>query len=119
MKVAFRIISGPDAGRVFHLPVGHNLLIGRGEATQTRLRDPRVSRIHCVAQLAGGKVTLTDSGSAAGTLVNGRAISQHELEPGDLIEIGDTQISFQWEQEKGYSTIGLDVPSGPASPPDA
>ena len=118
MKGAFRVVSGPDAGRTFPLVVGHRLQIGRGQATQTRLRDPSVSRVHCVAEFTGDKVTLTDSGSATGTLVNGCAIGRHELQPGDLIRIGDTEISFQWlEAERGYSTIELELPPGPASPP--
>jgi pSer/pThr/pTyr-binding forkhead associated (FHA) protein len=111
MKGAFQIVSGPDAGRVFHLAADESLLIGRGLTTQTRLHDPLVSRIHCVAQFVGGKMTLIDSGSAAGTLVNGQPINQQDLQPGDLIQIGDTQISFHWEAEKSYSTIGLDEPS--------
>jgi pSer/pThr/pTyr-binding forkhead associated (FHA) protein len=120
MNGVFRVVSGPDAGRVFHLTEDQTLLIGRGQTTQTRLHDPLVSRVHCVAEFTGGKVTLTDSGSSAGTLVNGRAIAQRELEPGDLIRIGDTQLSFQWaETGTGYSTIGLELPPGPPSPPGA
>jgi pSer/pThr/pTyr-binding forkhead associated (FHA) protein len=120
MNGVFRVVSGPDAGRVFPLTEDETLLIGRGQTTQTRLRDPQVSRVHCVAEFTAGKVTLTDSGSAAGTIVNGRPITQHELEPGDLIRIGDTQLSFEWaDMGSGYSTIGLELPPSPPSPPGA
>jgi serine/threonine protein kinase len=91
------IIAGPDAGRVFLLEEGKTLVIGRGQTTETHLHDPRVSRTHCQVVAEAGRVLLTDSGSAAGTLVNNVSVSTHELKPGDLITIGDTQIQYQLE----------------------
>jgi len=36
------VIAGPDKGRMFALTQGDTILIGRSQATQTRLADPRV-----------------------------------------------------------------------------
>jgi pSer/pThr/pTyr-binding forkhead associated (FHA) protein len=108
MSWLLTIVSGPDRGCSFPLAEGQNLLIGRGPNTETRLHDPEVSRVHCVAQLRDGKVLLTDSGSRAGTRVNGKPVTEHELKPGDLIEIGGTKLSFTWaEGTARYSTLGI------------
>jgi serine/threonine protein kinase len=94
----FVVIAGPDQGRSFTLADGQSLTIGRGQATETRLRDPYVSKVHCQVGYAGGKIILRDAGSAGGTLVNGERVSDEcELKPGDVIRIGETQLRFQFE----------------------
>jgi pSer/pThr/pTyr-binding forkhead associated (FHA) protein len=109
MSGLLTVIFGPDQGRSFPLAEGESLLIGRGPNTQTRLRDPDVSRVHCVAQVRDGRVLLTDSGSRSGTRVNGQPVTEHELRPGDLIEIGGTQLAFSGAEGRlRYSTLGID-----------
>src|SRR5262249_14476201 len=81
------------------------LLIGRSKDTETRLTDPHVSRIHCQVQVDGDAVVILDRGSAAGTLVNGKKISQQQLRHGDVIRIGDTQIRFESDEADDHSTL--------------
>jgi serine/threonine protein kinase len=107
------VVGGPDQGRTFPLTEGQTLVIGRGQATETRLRDPHVSRTHCQVQFDSGKIILKDAGSAGGTLVNGQRITERELMPGDVIRIGDTQIRFQLDDAEEQKT------RVPASPPPA
>ena len=64
-------ISGPEKGRTFALSDGQTLVIGRGQASDTHINDPRMSRVHCQVEVDGGKVTLLDCGSSSGTLING------------------------------------------------
>jgi pSer/pThr/pTyr-binding forkhead associated (FHA) protein len=90
------VTHGPDKGRAFSLPQRQKFLIGRGPQAQASLNDPQVSRFHCQLVVQGDKVLLYDSGSIAGTWVNGERITQHELQPGDIICVGETQLSFQW-----------------------
>jgi eukaryotic-like serine/threonine-protein kinase len=90
------ITHGPDKGRTFTLATGQTLLLGRAPSPGVGLRDPQVSRVHCRLQMEPGRVLLDDSGSAGGTWVNGERVSRCELQPGDLIRIGDTQLSFRW-----------------------
>jgi serine/threonine protein kinase len=100
------VVAGPDQGRVFPLTDGQNLVVGRGQTTETRLKDPQVSRTHCQVQVDGGKVLLTDSGSMAGTMVNGkRVVGKIELRPGDLIQVGGTQLRLQLEGSHEASTL--------------
>ncbi len=92
------VISGPDRGRGFDVPDDQKLVIGRGETTATKLRDPTVSRSHCQIVASAGRFTLENLGAASGTSVNGKRISaSHVLRAGDLIRIGDTELRFMAE----------------------
>jgi serine/threonine protein kinase len=109
------VIAGPDQGRTFTLTEGQSVVIGRGQTTETRLRDPYVSKTHCQVDLDAGKLVLKDAGSASGTLVNGERVTQRELKPGDIIRIGETQIRFQFEETAEQSTR-LPAPAPKAAP---
>ncbi|MGE0610294.1 MAG: protein kinase [Pirellulales bacterium] len=105
MKLELFIIVGPDAGRRISLVDGQTLTIGRSQSTLTQLTDPRVSRTHCLVQVDGGQAILIDSGSTAGTLLNGTPIKRQELRPGDVFCLGDTQIRFQLATSAEQSTL--------------
>jgi serine/threonine protein kinase len=99
------VIAGPDKGRSFELQEGQTLLVGRGEKTETRLKDPQVSRVHCQVQVQEGKVLLVDPGSTSGTLVNGKKVKEYDLKPGDVIQIGSTQLQLQLEAAPEAKTV--------------
>jgi serine/threonine protein kinase len=109
------VVEGSDAGRSFDLVPGQTLVIGRGRSTATRLTDPRVSRVHCVLEVADGRLRLTDSGSVSGTIVNGRPVSVHDLRPGDMIRIGETALRLAIVDVHDRATVGvaLGVPNRP------
>lgn len=100
------VIAGPDVGKTFPLADGQTLVIGRGQASHTQLADPATSRVHCRVQVDGLKTVLMDAGGTSGTLVKGNKITQHELQPGDVFQIGDTQMRFQLDSVHEQSTIG-------------
>lgn len=89
-----QVIAGPDLGRSFALEDGQTLVIGRGEHTATRLKDLRVSRVHCELRVGDGLLRLVDLGGAGGILVNGRTVAERDLRPGDVIQVGETQLKF-------------------------
>jgi serine/threonine protein kinase len=99
------VTAGPDKGRAFELKPGEALLVGRSQATQTRLTDPRVSRVHCEVQAEDEKVVVIDSNSAGGTLVNGERVAQRALRHGDSIQVGDTQLRFEDDAAAEHSTL--------------
>ena len=76
MQRQFVIIAGPDSGRSFNLTDGQTLIVGRGEASDTQINDPRISRVHCHIQIDGGKAMLLDATSAGGTAVNGQVVKR-------------------------------------------
>lgn len=99
------VIEGPDKGRTFMIPTGEALPIGRGGSTATRLNDLRVSRTHCTIKEEGGRVVVTDCQSTVGTFVNDQRISEHQLQAGDVIRIGDTQMKFLEEEVAEAATL--------------
>jgi serine/threonine protein kinase len=98
---------------MFTLEDGQSLQIGRGQESQTRLTDPRVSRKQCVLQVDGGKFVLFDSGSQSGTHVNGTRITQHELQAGDVVRIGGTELRLQLDLPEEASTVAAPAVSQP------
>lgn len=92
MKCELVIAKGPDVEQRFHLAAAGDLLIGRGDDCNVRLRDPSVSRHQCRVSLEADRVTLIDLASRWGTVVNGRLLKEGELKSGDRITLGDTEI---------------------------
>jgi ABC transport system ATP-binding/permease protein len=95
MTGKLRVLTGRDSGRVFNLAQQAPFLIGRDMGTATRLRDPHVAMLHCQVVLEADRVVLTDRKSSGGTFVHGQRIEEHELRPGDVFRIGDTQIRLE------------------------
>jgi transcriptional regulator with GAF, ATPase, and Fis domain len=80
---------------------GPEVTIGRADENHLRIGDPKVSRRHCKLEKVADGYKVVDLGSTLGTRVNGVAVSQKRLEPGDCIAIGSTTIHFQ----KGPETV--------------
>ncbi len=97
MQPQLTIIEGPEVGRVFALTNGQTLSIGRGQASDTQINDPRMSRVHCHIQMETERVLLIDRSSSGGTFVAGQQVTDHILQPGDVIQIGDTKIRYEFE----------------------
>jgi Protein kinase domain/Inner membrane component of T3SS, cytoplasmic domain len=112
------VIAGPDAGQVFPLSDGPAVAVGRGRQALVRLTDLHVSRVHCTLAVAGDHLVLTDAGSTAGTLVNGRRVAgEQPLLLSDVIQIGQTQLRVAEDEIPDQPTL---VPADrPAAPLDA
>lgn len=68
------VTNGPDAGRKFPLLLGSTVL-GRGGGGTRGLRDEAVSRRHATLEIAPGRITIVDQGSANGTWRRGRQLT--------------------------------------------
>lgn len=88
------VIAGPDAGTLFAIPSDRTWSAGRGTECNGVLNDPSCSRLQFEIRCEGGQPVLLDSGSRWGTTVNGQAVTQHELQPGDMIRVGDTELRW-------------------------
>ena len=53
-----------------------------------------MSRNQCVIECEGSRFVLKDLNSTNGTLVNGNSVTEIELHPGDVIELGEMQLEF-------------------------
>jgi hypothetical protein len=69
--------------------------VGRASGNEVPLPYASVSNRHCIFILSGSDVLLRDLNSSNGTVVNGQAISETILRPGDLIQVGAVQIKFE------------------------
>ena len=89
-----RIVSGPRAGSFLQLRYPATTF-GRGPSNDYRFADDTVmSRAQAVIQCEGSRFLLRDLNSTNGTLVNGNPVTEMELRPGDVIEMGEMQMEF-------------------------
>ena len=70
------------------------ILIGRAALCDISVPSPTVSRHHAMVVKTDKGVGLVDLGSTNGTFVDGKRVSQHLLENGDAIRVGDCTITF-------------------------
>jgi serine/threonine protein kinase len=92
MAFQLSFCGGPEKGRTVDLTPGQTAVLGRGEDCDVQVADPRASRVHCRLEVGSDSVVLVDAGSTWGTKLNGNPVKQQRLKPGDMFELGETQI---------------------------
>jgi FhaA, N-terminal domain/Inner membrane component of T3SS, cytoplasmic domain len=80
-----------------HMLSGERVLVGRSRECDVVLSDPNVSRRHIELRRGERGWTAVDLGSTNGMKINGRRLTQAELEPGDRITIGTSDLAFELE----------------------
>ena len=99
------VLSGPQFGELFALAPGRELVLGRRADADLQLFDDGVSRRHATLTLLEAEARLIDLGSANGTFVDGRRITEAVLRDGARFQLGaHTTIKFVWsdDAEAGY-----------------
>jgi len=91
-KPRFVVEAGPGKGRQFLID-RDELTMGQAPECEVRLDHASVSRTHAKIVNVGG-VRILDLQSTNGVRVNGRDVPYAELEPGDLIELGEVKLRF-------------------------
>ena len=87
------VVDGPHAGMSIRLEPHRPLLVGRADSADVRFdADRGISRFHLRLELSGRHVRFRDLDSLNGTTLNGRAATEGELAPGDLLRCGETTI---------------------------
>ena len=81
------------------------LIFGRGEQSDVRLNDERMSRQHFVVAPKDGGYVVQDLKSTNGTYVNNARVTEHALQPNDRIRAGHAVFVFLPEKPKGLSTL--------------
>jgi FhaA, N-terminal domain/FHA domain len=76
---------------------GERVLIGRSRECDIVVSDPNVSRRHIELRRGERGWAAVDLGSTNGMKINGRRLSHAELEPGDRITIGISDLTFELE----------------------
>ncbi|MEW5854872.1 MAG: FHA domain-containing protein [Myxococcota bacterium] len=89
-----QFLAGPYVGREFPLSRGATATVGRSPDTEIFLDDNMVSRRQATISVEGSGVMLKDLGSTNGTYVNGQRVTEHRLQHGDKIVIGNSMMRF-------------------------
>jgi hypothetical protein len=74
---------------------GETVVVGRSRDCDVVVSDPNVSRRHIELRRGDRGWTAVDLGSTNGMKVNGHRIGHAELNPGDRITIGITDLTFE------------------------
>jgi hypothetical protein len=95
-----RVLPPAGPGRDIALD-GRPLVIGRAADADVVVADPLVSRRHARLSPRSGRLVLADLGSTNGTLVNGQAITEAVVAPGDRLQLGSTRLEIVVPGEAG------------------
>ena len=88
---------------VVRLVPGESVTVGRAPTNTIVLKDERCSRNHAEVFFAQGDWKLRDLDSRNGTLVSGeRLTGDHALEPGDILQIGNSQLAFVHDLSQAF-----------------
>lgn len=85
---ALRILTGPQAGQIFELKMGRNV-IGRASHCDIKLASPGVSKEHSEVMVYKEKIVITDLRSSNGTYLNGIKTQTGLMRLGDKLGIHD------------------------------
>jgi S-DNA-T family DNA segregation ATPase FtsK/SpoIIIE len=105
-----RVRSGPDAGREFQLGRG-TAYVGRGHGCEIYLSDESVSRRHAKI-VVQEVVEVVDLGSANGIAIAGQPVSRANLAPGEVVQLGDTELEVFPHADGAGTRPGSGVLSG-------
>ena len=94
LNASLRVIEGEGKGKVYKLVGKTRFSIGRSTKSDLRLKDAKVSRVHCYIERVDGKFVLTDNESANGTIVNGDIVQKVDLQAGDYLRLGFSILKF-------------------------
>ena len=101
MMEAYLVVSaGHGVGFRIPLPAGSTVTLGRKRSNTVPIKDDGVSREHAEIVCTDDNWVLRDLDSLNGTYVNGIAVSQTTLRPGDEIRIGGKRFRFCIETGK-------------------
>jgi hypothetical protein len=83
------------------------MTIGRRPSNDIHIDNLAISGEHAVIKTIGKDAFLEDLGSTNGTVVNGKQITQHLLQHGDIIELGKYQLRYIDEAAIGAATAAV------------
>ncbi|MEO6351125.1 MAG: DUF3662 and FHA domain-containing protein [Candidatus Limnocylindrales bacterium] len=97
-------LSLPKAVLVIHIPrkppsrlevSAGTLRMGRSSDNEVVIDDDRVSRRHGRLAVRQGMLVYTDLGSTNGSYLNGTAVTEIALGPGDVLQVGSSTITIE------------------------
>ncbi len=91
-----RVLRGQQIGTIFKLD-SDEIEVGRNPHCDIFLNDMTVSRKHATLVKSGLSYKIYDENSFNGVWVNGKAVDNAMLKPGDQVQIGSFRLVFEQE----------------------
>jgi transcriptional regulator with GAF, ATPase, and Fis domain len=104
VKPRIQVAAGPLANSTYFL-TEPEVRIGRDPSNSLAISDLSLSRRHCVLACESDEYTLRDLDSRNGTFVNGRVISEKQLNHGDQISVGESVLVFLLKEDPEEAAV--------------
>jgi two-component system, NtrC family, sensor kinase len=98
VKPRIQVAAGPLADSIYFL-TEPEVRIGRDPSNSLAISDLSLSRRHCVLAREEDGYKLHDLDSRNGTFVNGRVVSEKQLNHGDQITVGESVLVFLLKED--------------------
>lgn len=100
MQAKLSVVEGGDKGLFINIEENSETTIGRGKKCTLKIKDKKISSVHCSIKNRKDKITLKDLDSRNGTLVNDKNVEKIVLCHNDRIQLGGTVLLFEECEEK-------------------
>ncbi len=107
--VRYRLLVTRADGVASSHDIAGSLSVGRAEENDVVIGENAVSRLHCVVNLVGDRPCIIDQTSTNGTFVNGERVAHGWLGHGDLVRVGNAELTVQ--------AVGVGAPRTPLPAP--
>ena len=101
-----------DGGSARELLLVGTMVVGRDPECEISHKDPRLSRRHAEFSIGDAGVIVRDLDSRNGIRVNGGAVKEAVLQPGDVVQIAQLTVHFVDEDERAAARASART-SGP------
>ncbi len=92
-----------------------DMLIGHDPSCTIHIDSLALEGQHARVHTSGSTSTIVDLDTDAGTLVNHQKVTEHELQDGDVIQVGKHTIKFTFE-EPAFASPAHELESPPPQP---
>ena len=106
MLLTYRKVDKTEA-RIRLKPLSHlpPVTMGRDKVSSIVLDDTECSRIHCAIRYWDDCFVIRDMNSSNGTFLNGKKIDVAKLSPGDVVKIGNTELTASAEAHADATVV--------------
>jgi len=98
MKYKF-LIKAPDGKENTVELEKDNIIIGSSSAANIQIESEGIGALHCMVRIKEGNFNVMDMGSKTGVFVNGERVKEKMLSKGDVLKIGEYEITPIFDEE--------------------
>ena len=102
----------PDFGEQEFAVSKSEITVGRAQTNDIVIEDAKISRAHARFEFEdGGEVRIVDIESTNGVRVNGIKVKEAVIKPGDVIQLGRSQIQYETlsDEDDGITIINTEL----------